>query len=67
MEGMDQRGNPLPIYGGGQGRKRRRRRGALSPLSQWHRNVAGAIIMTTTYTNNFAAVITNSLPLYAAV
>jgi hypothetical protein len=42
--------------------------GGLSPpLSRWCRNAAGAIIVTAIYTNNFAAVITNSLPLYAVV
>jgi hypothetical protein len=42
--------------------------GGLSPpLSRWRRNAAGAIIVTAIYTNNFAAVNTNSLPLYAAV
>jgi hypothetical protein len=37
--------------------------GGLSPpLCRWRRNAAGAIIVTAIYTNNFAAVITNSLP-----
>src|SRR3989337_391252 len=36
--------------------------GGLSPpLTRWCRNAAGAIIVTAIYTNNFAAVITNSL------
>jgi hypothetical protein len=51
--------------GGGQGR--RRRRGLSPPLSRWRRNAAGAIIVTAIYTNNFAAVNTNSPPLYAVV
>ena len=42
--------------------------GGLSPpLSRWRRSAAGARIVTTIYTNNFADIITNSLPLYAAV
>ena len=42
--------------------------GGLSPPRfRWRRNAAGAIIVTAIYTNNFTAVITNSLPLYAAV
>ena len=41
--------------------------GLSSPLSRWRRNASGAITVPTIYTNNFAAVITNSLPLYAAV
>ena len=42
--------------------------GGLSPpLFRWHRNTAGAIIITAIFTNNFTAIITNSSPLYAAV
>ena len=42
--------------------------GGLSPpFSRWCRNATGAIIVTANYTNNFAAVITISLPLYAVV
>ena len=41
--------------------------GLSPPLPRWCRNAAGAIIVTPIYTNNFVAVITNSLPLYAAV
>ena len=37
------------------------------PLYRWLQNATRAIIVTMIYTNNFAAVITNSLPLYAAV
>jgi hypothetical protein len=48
-------------------RKKKKEGGLSSPLSRWRRNVAGATIVMAIYTNNFAAVITNSLPLYAAV
>jgi hypothetical protein len=42
--------------------------GGLSPpLTRWRRITAGAIIVTAIYTNNFAAVNTNSLPLYVVV
>ena len=42
--------------------------GGLSPpLSRWRWNIAGAIIVTAIYTNNFTNVITNSFPLYAMV
>ena len=42
--------------------------GGLSPpLFRWRRSAAGGTIVTAIYTNNFAAVITNSLSLYAAV
>ena len=65
MAAMDQRGNSPPILGEA---KEEEEGGGLSPpLSRWHRNAAGAIIVTAIYTNNFAAVNTNSLPLYAAV
>ena len=36
--------------------------GPSPPLFRWHRNAAGAIIITAIYTNNFTAVITNSSP-----
>ena len=42
-------------------------RGLSPPRFRWHRSAAGAIIVTTIFTNNFTAVITNSSPLYAAV
>jgi hypothetical protein len=42
--------------------------GGLSPrLFWWRRSAARGIIVTTIYTNNFTAVITNFLPLYAAL
>ena len=42
--------------------------GGLSPpLPRWHWNAVGASIMTAIYSNNFAAVNTNSLPHYAVV
>jgi len=42
--------------------------GGLSPpLSQWRRRAAGVRIVTAIYINNLATIITNSLPLYAAV
>ena len=50
MEAMDQRGNPSPIWGGGQGR--RRRRGALSPsLSVAPERRRGHHRVTAIYTN----------------
>ena len=72
--------SPLPRHGdhGPEGKlfshlgkrsKKNKNEGGSLPLSlsRWHRNAVGAIIVTTIYTNNFAAVITNSLPLYSAV
>ena len=42
--------------------------GGLSPpLFRWHRNTARAIIITTIFTNNFTAIITNSSTLYVVV
>ena len=42
--------------------------GAPSPLLfRWRRSAAVAIIITTIFTNNFTAIITNSSPLYAVV
>ena len=59
--------SPLPRHGdhgpegkpfshlGGRSRKKKKE-GALSPLSKWHRSAIGAIIVTTIYINNLAAV-----------
>jgi hypothetical protein len=58
-------GKPSSHLGGRS--RNKKKEGALSPLSRWRRNAVVAIIVMEIYTNNFAAVITNSLPLYAAV
>ena len=58
----------LSFHLGGRPRKKKEKKeGGSLPLSRWHRNAAGATIETAIYTNNFAAIITNSPPLYAAV
>jgi hypothetical protein len=46
---------------------RKNKEGYLSPSLPVHRSAAGGNIVTAIYTNNFAAVNTNSFPLYAAV
>ena len=51
MEAMDQRGNPSPSR---EEVKEEEEGGGLSPPRfRWHRSAAGAIIITTIYTNNF--------------
>ena len=50
------------------GRRRKKKRGGLSPhLSQWRRSAVGARIVMVIYINNLATFNTNSLPLYVAV